>query len=112
MSQHRFEHTIEHQTILDVVEEQTTGDLPPVISQFDLHGRAASAGVDKTIAADLIDNLVTTNYLLRWERDGDRWLCRNESEAIRRALVYEANRQDPDRGVVAELNGRLQEHRI
>lgn len=100
----------DYQLALDVIDERTGEDRPGVISQFDATGRLALCGVSKHVARDVLDNLVATNHLLRWERNDRRWLCRNDPEAIRRAIVFEAERDEPDQRVIGQLNKRLQEH--
>ena len=98
----------DYETALDVVRQRTQPDICPVISQFDLVGRLGLAGIDTTVAGDLIDNLVATDNLVRWEYDDGRvWICLHEPDAIQRSLVHEAEQRSQPEPGIAQLNQAL-----
>lgn len=92
-----------HELVLDIVRTRTNTDagLPPVISRFDLTGRAALAGLSKTEASQAIGDLLRDDSIRGqqlvameheppddWPGDDDEtitWLCLKDQEQIQAA---------------------------
>jgi len=96
---------------LDIVRGVT--ETYPITTQFNVVGRIANAGVDKAVAADIVDNLVATNRLVRWEGavhwpgyefETRTWLTLAKDNRLRRWIEREAESDHPDGELIALLN--------
>lgn len=100
----------DYERTLELVRERTRPDRPPVMTQLDLVGRMVSAGIGRDHAERLVENLVGSNRLLRWEHQGRRWVCLNDVDRMERALVHHGERKTADEAIVAELYHRIQRY--
>lgn len=98
-----------YQALLRAVEYNTGGPnsvspQPPAAAKHSIYGtlcrgRYEPDGVDKSLRA-----AISNGDLLRVEVDGTTRLARTSEDALRELAVWAAEREDPNRDVVAKAN--------